>query len=51
DECFLTGTAAEIIPVVGLDNRKIGNGNPGKITLKLIKEFRELTRSTGVPIY
>ena len=51
DECFLTGTAAEVIPVVGVDNRKIGNGNPGKLTLELIKEFRELTRSTGVPIY
>ena len=51
DECFLTGTAAEVIPVVKIDGRKIGDAKPGKITLKIIKEFRELTRLTGVPIY
>jgi len=51
DECFLTGTAAEVIPVVKLDGRPIGDGKPGKTTAKLIKEFRELTRLTGVPIY
>ena len=51
DECFLTGTGAEIIPVVKVDARLISNGKPGKLTLKLIKEFRELTRLTGVPIY
>jgi branched-chain amino acid aminotransferase len=51
DECFLTGTAAEAIPVVKIDGRPIGNGKPGKVTLKLIREFRELTRLTGVPIY
>lgn len=51
DECFLTGTAAEIVPVVKVDERIIGNGKPGKITLQLIEEFHELTRSTGVPIY
>ncbi len=50
DECFLTGTAAEVIPVVKVDGRFIGEGKPGKTTLKLIKEFRELTRLTGVPI-
>jgi branched-chain amino acid aminotransferase len=50
DECFLTGTAAEVIPVVKLDGRPIGDGKPGKTTTKLIKEFRELTRLTGVPI-
>ncbi len=51
DECFLTGTAAEIIPVVTLDNRPIGDGKPGCITAKFIARFRELTRSTGAPIY
>lgn len=51
DECFLTGTAAEVIPVVKIDGRKIGDGAPGKVSTKLIKEFRELTRLTGVPIY
>src|SRR6202142_2375100 len=50
DEVFLTGTAAEVIPVTEIDGRVIGDGKPGKITLRLIKEFRELTRLTGVPI-
>ncbi len=48
DECFLTGTAAEIIPVVCVDKRIIGDGKPGKITLNLMKEFRKLTKTDGV---
>ncbi|MDP8230646.1 MAG: branched-chain-amino-acid transaminase [Candidatus Gorgyraea atricola] len=48
DECFLTGTAAEIIPVVSIEKRTIGAGKPGKMTLKLMKEFRELTKKDGV---
>jgi branched-chain amino acid aminotransferase len=51
DECFLTGTAAEVIAAVQMDRRPIGNGHPGPITLKLVEEFRGLTRSTGTPIY
>jgi branched-chain amino acid aminotransferase len=51
DECFLTGTAAEVIPAVQLDRRLIGNGQPGPVTLRLIERFRELTRATGTPIY
>lgn len=51
DECFLTGTAAEIIPVVKVDGRVIGDGHPGKITQKLTEEFRDLTQTTGTPIY
>jgi branched-chain amino acid aminotransferase len=51
DECFLTGTAAEVIPAVQLDRRLIGNGQPGPITLKFIDSFRQLTRTTGTPIY
>lgn len=51
DECFLTGTAAEVIPAVQLDRRTIGTGLPGPMTLKLVEDFRELTRSTGTPIY
>lgn len=47
-ECFLTGTAAEIIPVVKLDGRDIGDGKPGAVTLKLIKAFKDMTRKDGV---
>jgi branched-chain amino acid aminotransferase len=43
DECFLTGTAAEIIPVVNIDGRKIASGKPGKVTLSLLKKYQELT--------
>jgi branched-chain amino acid aminotransferase len=48
DECFLTGTAAEIIPVVRVDGRTVGTGKPGKVTLSLMKKFKELTRKEGV---
>jgi branched-chain amino acid aminotransferase len=51
DECFLTGTAAEIVPVVKVDGRSIGNGKPGHITMRIIARFREVTRETGTPIY
>ncbi len=47
-ECFATGTAAELIPIVKLDNRRIGAGKPGSITLKLLDAFRELTKTDGV---
>lgn len=47
DEAFLTGTAAEIIGMVSLDNRKIGCGKPGEVTLELTALFREHT-ATGV---
>ncbi len=50
DECFLTGTAAEIIPVVKLDGRPIGDGKPGKVTAQFIARFRELTQASGTPI-
>jgi branched-chain amino acid aminotransferase len=51
DECFLTGTAAEVIPVIKADGRVIGNGLPGEITTRMIARFRELTRETGTPIF
>lgn len=51
DECFLTGTAAEIIPAVELDKRPIGDGKPGPVTRRLISRFRELTQTEGAPIY
>ena len=44
DECFLTGTAAEVIPVVKVDNRTIADGRPGPVTRDLTKKFHELTR-------
>ena len=51
DECFLTGTAAEVIPVVKIDRRAIGDGHPGKITQRLISAFRQYANSCGTPIY
>ncbi len=51
DECFLTGTAAEIVPVVVVDGRIIGDGKPGKITSKIRNEFHILTQLEGVPVY
>ena len=48
DECFLTGTAAEIIPVVKVDGRVIGTGKPGTITAKFIKSFHEIVKKDGV---
>lgn len=51
DECFLTGTAAELIPVIKADGRTIGTGKPGPITARMIERFREMTRETGTPIF
>ncbi|MBL9093811.1 MAG: branched-chain-amino-acid transaminase [Planctomycetaceae bacterium] len=44
DEVFLTGTAAEVIPVVNIDNRQIGNGEPGPVTRDLMQRFKHMTR-------
>ena len=44
DECFLTGTAAEVIAVISLDGRQIGNGKPGPVMQQLLGLFRELTK-------
>jgi branched-chain amino acid aminotransferase len=51
DECFLTGTGAEIVPVVKIDGRVIGTGKPGTFTRKLVKDYRALTKVSGEPIY
>jgi len=51
DEMFLTGTAAEIVPVVKMDGRVIGSGKPGPITAKLIAAFREKTKTDGEVIF
>jgi branched-chain amino acid aminotransferase len=48
DEVFLTGTAAEIVPVVKIDGRVIGKGSPGPVTKKLQSAFRQLTKTQGV---
>ena len=50
DECFLTGTGAEVVPVTKVDGRVIGNGKPGPLTRKLVEKYHELTNSTGEPI-
>jgi len=50
DECFLTGTAAEIVPVATLDGRQVGSGKPGPVTLQLMDEFHKLTRAEGTPV-
>ena len=47
DECFITGTAAEVVPVVELDGRKIGSGTPGPVTLRLQAAFHALVRGDG----
>ena len=50
DECFLTGTGAEIMPVIKIDGRVIGTGRPGNMTRKLVEEYRALTATSGDPI-
>ncbi|MDA8433905.1 MAG: branched-chain-amino-acid transaminase [Nitrospiraceae bacterium] len=42
DECFITGTGAEVMPVIGIDDRAIGEGKPGPLTLRLIDAYRKL---------
>lgn len=50
DECFLTGTGAEIVPVVGIDGRKIDDAKPGPMTKTLLAAFRELRVRDGVKV-
>jgi branched-chain amino acid aminotransferase len=50
DECFLTGTAAEIAPVTYIDDRPIADGKPGPITVKLMAEFTEFTKGHGTVV-
>jgi branched-chain amino acid aminotransferase len=50
DECFLTGTGAEIVPVVKVDGRIIGKGKPGSLTRNLVKQYHALTKVSGEPI-
>ncbi len=51
DECFMTGTGAEIVPVVKIDGRIIGTGKPGPVTRKLVSAYHSLTNGSGEPIY
>jgi branched-chain amino acid aminotransferase len=51
DEMFLTGTAAEMVPVVKMDGRVIGSGQPGPITARLLAAFREKTKTDGEIIF
>jgi len=51
DECFLTGTAAELIPVIKVDGREIRNGFPGDVYKRLRVAFHDLTRTNGPEIY
>ncbi len=50
DECFMTGTAAEIVPVARVDGRVIGDGKAGPITKRLMERFKEVTLTEGVPV-
>jgi len=50
DECFLTGTAAELIPVTCVDSRVISDGKPGPIFKQLLAKFKKLTQTVGEPL-
>jgi len=50
DECFLTGTGAELIPVTKIDGRMIGSGKPGPTTKRLVQSYHALTQASGEPI-
>jgi branched-chain amino acid aminotransferase len=51
DECFLTGTGAELGPVVEIDGRRIGTGQPGPVTQRILTAFRDLAAREGTPVY
>ena len=51
DECFLTGTGAEIIPVTKIDGRVIGTGRPGRVTKSLVKKYHAMTQVSGEEIF
>ncbi|HVU15943.1 MAG TPA: branched-chain-amino-acid transaminase [Candidatus Didemnitutus sp.] len=50
DECFLTGSGAEVVPVISLDGRQVGNGKPGPITQRILADFRQRVTREGVRI-
>jgi branched-chain amino acid aminotransferase len=51
DECFLTGSGAEVVPVVKIDGRVVGTGKPGPVTARLVAQYHALTKVSGEPIY
>lgn len=51
DEVFVTGTAAEVAPIVIIDGRSIGNGRPGPVTAQMMKAFTAVTDKEGTPVY
>jgi len=51
DEVFVTGTAAEVGPIVLIDGRAIGTGKPGPVTRQLMAAFKTVTETEGTPIY
>ncbi len=51
NECFLTGTGAELVPIVRIDGRVIGAGKPGPVTERLVEQYHALTKMSGEPIY
>lgn len=51
DEFFVTGTGAELVPVISLDGRQIGDGRPGPVTARLLEEFRRLRTSEGTEVF
>jgi branched-chain amino acid aminotransferase len=50
DEVFVTGTAAEVAPIVLIDGRSIGSGRPGPVTRQLMGAFKTVTEREGTPI-
>jgi branched-chain amino acid aminotransferase len=50
DEVFLTGTGAEIMPVISVDGRTVGNGKPGPVTRQLLEAFKKRRVQDGVPV-
>jgi branched-chain amino acid aminotransferase len=51
DEVILTGTAAEVIPVIEVDGRQIGDGKPGPVMQQLLAAFQELVKVDGMQVY
>jgi branched-chain amino acid aminotransferase len=51
DECFCTATRIDVVPIIWIDGRQIGNQNPGPITTQLLKAYFEKVGNEGTPIY